>query len=166
MGLLKRCFICLVAIPFSSVFAQEVVRYENFEDFAPTLSRQDGKTYVINFWATWCAPCIRELPYFEQLNSSFSNNDLEVILVSLDFQDQFEEKVIPFINKKSLKSKVIHLADPRANQWIDLVDPSWSGAIPATYIYNSKKRQFYEGAFKSYEELENIVKTILILPNE
>ncbi len=156
----------LAAIPFSSVLAQEMTRYENFEDFAPILSRQDGKTYVINFWATWCAPCIRELPYFEQLNSSFTHNDLEVILVNLDFPDQFEEKVIPFINKKSLKSKVIHLADPKPNHWIDLVDPSWSGAIPATYIYNSQKSQFFERTFYSYEELENITKKFINLLNE
>jgi hypothetical protein len=66
----------------------------------------------------------------------------------------------PFIQEKKLKSKVVALNDPDANFWIPKISEDWSGAIPATLIYNKEKRQFYEQTFK-YEELETQLKQFL-----
>jgi thiol-disulfide isomerase/thioredoxin len=107
----------------------------------------------VNFWATWCKPCVKELPAFEKLNEVYANDKVKVLLVSLDFIKHFETKVKPFVAEKNLKSDVILLNDPRSNQWIDKVSKEWSGAIPATVIYRGKDRLFYEGSF-TYEELE------------
>lgn len=142
-----------------SNYALDVYNFEGFESF---LSRKDDKTYVINFWATWCAPCIKELPYFEIVNKKYSGNNVEVILVSLDFPKQYEKKLIPFIEKKKLESKVIALDDPKMNDWIPKIDEDWSGAIPATIIYNKDKSQFYERSF-NLEELENELKQFITL---
>jgi len=142
-----------------SAYALDVYDFEGFESF---LSKKDGKTYVINFWATWCAPCIKELPYFETVNKKYAENNVEVILVSLDFPKQYERKLIPFIEKKNLESKVIALDDPKMNDWIPKVDEDWSGAIPATIIYNKDKSQFYERSF-NLEELENELKQFITL---
>ena len=46
-----------------------------------------GKVYLIDFWATWCKPCIKELPAFEELNARYQDKGLKVVLVSLDFPD-------------------------------------------------------------------------------
>ena len=135
----------------------EVYDYEGFEKF---LNKKDGKTYVINFWATWCAPCIKELPYFEKLNAKYNNKNVEVILVSLDFPHLYESKLKPFIKEKQLKSKVIALDDADMNSWIPKIDKSWSGSIPATIIYNKDERKFFEQPF-TYEELESEVKPFL-----
>ena len=124
------------------------------------LERQDGKTYVINFWATWCAPCVKELPAFEKLNKEYAAKNVEVILVSLDFPKQVEKRLLPFINKKNLQSKVILLDDVNEDAWIKEIDSAWSGAIPATLIYSSKGRKFYEQSF-DYELLETELKTLL-----
>ena len=70
--------------------------YENFEELAFIFQQQNDTTYVINFWSTWCAPCVKELPYFEQVNQKYTNRKVKVILVSLDFPKQLETKLKPF----------------------------------------------------------------------
>ncbi len=134
-----------------------VYDYKGLEKFLITNS---DTTYVVNFWATWCAPCIKELPYFEQLNSTFSKQKVEVILVSLDFPKKYESHLKPFIKQNELKSKVIALNDTDSNFWIKKISKDWSGAIPATLIFNKNKRQFYEQTF-TYDELETQVKQFL-----
>ena len=135
----------------------EIYDYNGFEIF---LNKKDDKVYVINFWATWCAPCVKELPHFEKLNADFKNKNVEVILVSLDFPHLYEKKLIPFIEEKNLASKVIVLDDVDMNTWIPKVDESWTGSIPATIIYKNDKKQFYERSF-NFEELEKEVKHFL-----
>ena len=132
----------------------------DFEGLKPFLNEDDDKIHVINFWATWCRPCVKELPYFEALYEKYKNNDVEVVLVSLDFPHQFESKLKPFIKEKQLKSKVIVLDDVDSNSWIPQVDKDWSGSIPATIIYKKGKRSFFERSF-TYNELENALKHFL-----
>lgn len=136
------------------------VKTYNYNQLKPFLERNDDKIYVINFWATWCAPCVKELPYFEKINKDYASKNVEVLLVSLDFPKQVEKKLIPFINKKKLQSEVVFLNDVNEDVWIKAIDESWSGAIPATIIYNKNKRKFYEQSF-DYETLENELKTFL-----
>ena len=141
----------------SEVFELEVYDYSGFETF---FNKKDNKVYVINFWATWCAPCVKELPYFEKLNLEYKNKNVEVILVSLDFPHLYDKKLKPFIKEKKLNSKVIVLNDPDMNTWIPKVDENWSGSIPATVIYKNETRKFFEQSF-TYEELEKEVKPLL-----
>ena len=143
---------------------QEVtsVKIYNYNQLKPLLEKEDNKTYVINFWATWCAPCVKELPYFEKIIEDYKDKNVEVILVSLDFPKQVEKKLIPFINKKNLQSEVILLDDTNENVWINAIDESWSGAIPATLIYNKENRKFYEQSF-DYEGLERELKSFINL---
>ena len=136
------------------------VEVVNFEDLSSYLNRKDHTTYIVNFWATWCKPCIKELPYFEAITTSYPKDEVQVILVSLDFREQLETGLLPFIEKYRLQSKVLLLDDPAANDWIPKVNSNWSGAIPATLIYNQKKRQFYEQSFTS-DSLDEALKTFL-----
>ncbi|SHJ23666.1 TlpA family protein disulfide reductase [Aquimarina spongiae] len=137
----------------------EIPMYD-FESFKPLLSINDGKTRVINFWATWCKPCVAELPYFELINSRYPDHEVEVILVSLDLPKQVETKLVPFLRKQKIESKVILLDDPDANSWIPKVNKDWSGSIPATIIYKGNTVNFYERSF-TYNELEKELKKIL-----
>ncbi len=137
----------------------EIPMYD-FKSFEPLLKMDDGKTRVINFWATWCKPCVAELPYFELINSRYPDDKVEVILVSLDLPKQVESKLIPFIKRQQIESKVILLDDPDANSWIPKVDKTWSGSIPATIIYKGNTVNFYERSF-TYNELEKELKKIL-----
>lgn len=130
------------------------IKSYNFETLEPLLNKIDNKTYVINFWATWCKPCIEELPAFEKLNEVYRGRNVKVILVSLDFPNQLEKRLIPYIKDHNIKSKVVLMSDPDQNNWIPKIDKDWSGAIPATLIYNRNERVFYEQSF-TYELLEN-----------
>jgi thiol-disulfide isomerase/thioredoxin len=128
----------------------EVYNFDQLESF---LSSNTNKTLVVNFWATWCKPCIKELPYFEAARTKYIE-DVRVILVSLDFPEKLESQLIPFVRNNNIQSQVVLLDDPYENEWIPKVDSTWSGAIPATLIINGDKRIFYEKSF-SQEELED-----------
>ena len=137
-----------------------VVKSYTYEELKVILDQKDDKIYVVNFWATWCAPCVQELPAFEKLNSVYAAKGVEVLLVSLDFPKQLKKRVLPFIAKKKLQSKVILLDNGKNDSWIKAIDSSWSGAIPATLIYNKTARKFYEKSF-DYEALEIELQTFL-----
>ncbi|WP_426431038.1 TlpA family protein disulfide reductase [Winogradskyella sp. HB-48] len=136
------------------------LRIYDYDGLEPLINRQDEKIHVVNFWATWCAPCVKELPYFEAINQEYKENNVEVLLVSLDFPKNYETKLIPFIKKRELQSEVVAFDDVDQNRWITAINKDWSGAIPATIIYNKDKRQFYERSFTK-EELETELKQFL-----
>lgn len=151
----------LLFVAFSVQAQEKVTVYDTYEDFAKNVLIEDENVYVINFWATWCAPCIKELPYFEKLNAE--NKNVKVILVSLDSKKDLDKKLIPFIEKRKLKSKVLLLADKDYNTWLSKVDADWSGAIPATLILNGKKKQFAERDFENFEELNEYINSFINL---
>jgi thiol-disulfide isomerase/thioredoxin len=128
----------------------------DFDQLEPRLTTSSDSVYVVNFWATWCVPCVKELPEFEKINQLYAEKKVKVLLVSLDNPRHTESRVLPFINEHGLKSEIILLDDPRSSSWIPRVDDTWSGAIPATIIFNRNSRSFYEQVF-TYEELENAV---------
>lgn len=132
--------------------------YAKFSDFEHWLHFDNDTTYVINFWATWCKPCVEELPYFEKLHEQYQNQKVKVVLVSLDFKKDLEKKLLPFVKSRNLKPTVIALTDSGYNNWIDKVSPAWGGAIPVTLIYNARKRAFKEDQFSDYRELETMLE--------
>jgi len=101
-------------------------------------------TYVVNFWATWCKPCVQELPAFDSLHTITKNGPIKVILVSLDFKEDIETKINPFLVKKNIKSEVVLLDEINGNDYINKISEKWSGAIPATLIKDAYNTNFVE----------------------
>lgn len=138
---------------------ENVLKAVNYDELKSIIQKEDGKLYVVNFWATWCKPCVEELPGFMVVNEKFKDNpNFQMILVSMDVKKQLETKVKSFIEKNNIGADVYLLDDnKRMNMWIPDVDPSWSGAIPATVFYkNGKKILFRELSMTQYE-LEDII---------
>lgn len=120
------------------------------------MKKKEGPVQVINFWATWCGPCVKELPMFEQVSSP----ETKVTLINLDFVEKLD-KVDAFIARKSMKSEVLLLDEIDYNSWIDKVDKDWGGAIPATLIYNpvNGKRAFTQHELQE-GELERLIASV------
>ena len=146
---------------FASTADKPIKVYTQFAAFEKDyLTNLDSDTtYIINFWATWCAPCVKELPYFEQYGNENADKPVKLILVSLDFKGK-EEQVKNLVQKKGLQSEVVMLADGKASEWIDKISPEWSGAIPATLVIKNNGRHFYEKSYESYEELTEELNNI------
>ena len=141
----------------NSIVAQKVAVYDNYASLEKEVLSDKNTIYVVNFWATWCAPCVKELPYFEKLNSE--NKSVKVVLVSLDFKNQYEAKLLPFLKTRKINSEVVLLTDKDYNTWLPIVNKDWSGSIPATLIIKDGKTVFAEKMFSSYEELDEYVNT-------
>ena len=140
--------------------SNDTIEIVDFDGLYGKIDLSVDKTYVINFWATWCAPCVKELPYFEEVNKQSKDNNTEVILVSLDFPSQIESKLKPYLKKNKIKSKVILLDDSKINTWVPKVSERWDGGIPATLIVNSSNYNFYPKPFEKEELFNEINKVI------
>lgn len=142
------------------LMAQEV-RVISFKELQDIMENRDSEVKVINFWATWCKPCIEELPAFQTIEEEYRLRNVKVYLISLDFIKD-KERLDTFVNKKGLIPEVLLLNEPDYDQWIGKIDQGWSGAIPATLIISNKmnKKTFYERSF-GLDELRNEVRVLL-----
>lgn len=137
------------------------IRIVDYDELKPMLTADNDTTYVFNFWATWCAPCVKEIPYFIQLDSMYENSPFKLVLVSLDFKKDYLKRLKPFVQDKELGEYVLILEDNRSNYWIEDIHKNWGGSIPATLVFNGQKRAFYERTFHDVNELSDIVKPFL-----
>jgi len=148
---------------FSNLILAQNVRVIDVVTLEKILNESNSDTRVVNFWATWCKPCIEELPYFEALRDNPLFNEVEVILISLDFVSDLDSRVNRFVEKQNIQSTVMLLDDTDYNSWINKIEQSWSGAIPATMFIQGEtgKRIFFEKQFEPGElenELTNFIK--------
>jgi thiol-disulfide isomerase/thioredoxin len=131
-----------------------------FDVFEKELKEDISNTYIVNFWATWCKPCVEELPEFEKLSEHYKNSNVKVILMNLDYTSKLESLVLPLLKRKNIKSIVYHLLDTDPNLWIDRVEKKWGGALPATIIFKPGMKSIYftEGKI-TFEEISNFLNT-------
>ncbi len=130
----------------------------NFAGVEPYLGAKSDTVYVINFWATWCGPCRRELPDMEKIHQDYSGQESQGIACKPGFSKSAKRpSAIPFI--QSYHSPVLLLNEPDANAWIDKVDPSWTGALPATLIYKGEDRLFFEKEL-TYQDINNSIVSL------
>ena len=145
----------------SATHVDHKVTVVNFDQFESIIKKKDHKLYVVNFWATWCKPCVMELPEFMEVNKIYRNNPgFKMVLVSLDIAGDVETSVQPFLVKNKIDAEVLLLNDnKRMNEWIPAVDKKWSGSIPATVIYrDGVKLEFKEGKMQKSELVKIITK--------
>ncbi|MBL7891857.1 MAG: TlpA family protein disulfide reductase [Bacteroidia bacterium] len=150
--MLLRIQLIWVVFLLSFTLAENRVSVVNMEQLQnQTIRKGNDSLYVVNFWATWCRPCIQELPYFQSASEKFSGKKVKFLFVSLNSLKELKIVETFAINKK-IKQQVLLLNAGNPNVWIDKVDSTWSGSIPATVMYkNGQKIFFKEGEFTQTE---------------
>jgi thiol-disulfide isomerase/thioredoxin len=121
-------------------FAQktEIIKLERLTQI---IEEKSDDIRIINFWATWCGPCVKELPLFEKLTAE-KRDHVKVTLVSMDLDlDPNPDKVYRFIDRKKIQSEVLLLDEQNPNEWINKIEKNWSGSLPATIVINQKTGQ-------------------------
>ena len=142
---------------------QKPIKVMNFDQLQPYLKFKNDTVYLVNFWATWCAPCVAELPAIGEVEKKYAGKKFKVLLVSLDVPGQLDSRLNPFVQSRKINSEVILLNDPNQNRWIDLVDKDWSGEIPFTVIYSRNFRETYNKSF-TFNTLDSIINQKIKTP--
>ena len=156
---MKRIIISVVAFfTMLSCFSQEIRRVKITE--VEKIIAESKTPLIINIWATWCKPCIEELPYFQE--EIKKHDSLQLLLVSLDFKEAFPDGITKFMNKRKITAPVVWLDETNADFFCPKIDPKWSGAIPATLFINNKTgyRHFVEEQI-SHEKLKQEIMALL-----
>jgi thiol-disulfide isomerase/thioredoxin len=141
-----RCILFILlflGVNFAKAQNAEIIKLGQLQKI---LTQKSENIQVVNFWATWCGPCVKELPLFEKFNNTKPEN-VKITLVSMDLDlDPNPEKVYKFIERKKILSEVLILNEKNPNDWIDKIEKQWTGALPATIVINQKtgKRKFVE----------------------
>lgn len=151
-----RIILLLLFAASSSVYGQQV-KVVKIMELEKAIA--ESKTpLVVNFWATWCLPCIEELPYFmeevKQYNDKASINDtITLLLVSLDFKEAYPTAIATFATKRKIASQILWLNETNADYFCPKISPQWSGAIPATLFVNKANnyRNFIESQLSRLE---------------
>jgi len=134
---------------------------ETFLELQAMINDGNHELTVINFWSTTCAPCLKEMPHFNELETAYRNKKVKILLVSLEKAKRLDTHIYPFVGKLGIIPEVVVLTDPNYNVWTDEIDTSWYGALPATLILKGDQRNFRFGSYKTYEELKADVDKVL-----
>lgn len=135
---------------------------EQFSELQTIIDSKDHEVLVLNFWSTTCAPCIKEMPHFNKLETAYLDKNVKILLVSLEKVTALETRIYPFVKKHGIIPEVVVLKDQFYTKWTDKIDEAWYGALPATLIIKNEKRKFRFGAYDSYEELQSDVDGVLM----
>jgi len=158
---LRKIFLIVILLTLSLVKsnAQDLPKWKitELEDYIA----KSETPLVISFWATYCLPCIKEIPIFEKVIKENEAKGVKMLLVSLDFKESYPEKIISFATKRNFKSYIVWLDETDADYFCPRVDSSWSGVMPATLFVNNKKsvRSFIEEEMPK-EKFESELKKI------
>lgn len=161
---MKKVFKFLLAILFMIFFqvseAQTITKWK-VDDLKTAIQKADKPT-IFNFWATFCKPCIEEMPHFQELAKKYESYGVQLILVSLDLPEAYPVKIEKFAARQRLSGLIPYLDETDADIFCPIVDKSWSGAIPASLFINHKTgyRKFYEEQL-SKEKLEKEIRAMM-----
>lgn len=161
----KLYYLAVIILVFTfnvRVSEGQKIEYIKIPELEKILKSPDNKLFVVNFWATWCPPCVAEISNFEKAAKDYDASKVRFILVSLDFPSQVEKQLIPFLKKNKITLDVAVMMDVDYDKWIDKVDPKWQGDIPATLFFNnSKKSKYFHSGEVTEPELKKYINSLL-----
>ncbi len=156
-----RSLLLIILISCSLLSSAQEIKVIKLADLEKRIRNQSDTTFIVNFWATWCVPCVKELPDFDSIHKVYTGKKVKVLLVSLDFKEELQSKLIPFIQTKNIVAETVLLDEVNGNYFIPKISTFWSGAIPATLILNNNKKvdHFFEKKL-DYEFLKKEIELI------
>lgn len=143
---MKKSFIALLfAVVAFAAQSQDIPKWK-ITDVEKYLTANTGDVVVVNMWATFCKPCVAELPSFIKITDQYKKDNVKLLLVSLDLPSFYPKKIATFAKKHKFNSNIVWLEETDADYFCPRIDKSWSGSIPATLIVNTKTgyRKFIE----------------------
>ena len=161
--LIKKSFIiCFVLLLFSLTYSQEVRGLKSAEELDSLFASLKGKTVLVNMWATWCVPCVKEFPGLLKLYRNYKDSGFELIFISVDEKEDKDTKLPDFLKKQEVDFVTYYNEFKKPEEIIEYFDKSWGGEIPATYIYNREGKMVKKLiGNQSYEEFEREIKEAL-----
>jgi thiol-disulfide isomerase/thioredoxin len=157
INMARIVLVCLFCLLVQAAKSQDI-NLITLDELERRINNNTDTTYIVNFWATWCGPCVKELPHFHKLKSSLKDQPVSILMVSVDFISKLDKQVKPFVKRHRIKNEVFLLNENNQQQYIDRVDKSWAGTIPATLFVYKGTRKFMEQTF-SYAELLDAYNT-------
>ena len=152
----------LLFFAFTTNAAAQSIPKWKLNDLKAAISTADKPT-IFNFWATFCKPCVEEVPYFQQVVKKYDSAGVRLVLVSLDLSEAYPKQISSFAAKHDFTSPIKFLNETNADIFCPVVDTSWSGAIPASLFVNNKTgyRKFFEEQLSKQKlemEIRNMIK--------
>lgn len=156
----KIVFFSVFLIACFQLQAQPIKRWK-MDDLLQYINTSDS-ALVINFWATFCGPCIEEIPYFQAIAAKYRDQKVKLLLVSLDFKEYYPQKIEAFAKRFGFTAEIVWLDEEKPDDFCPKIDSTWSGAMPATLFVNKKTgyRRFFEAQLKP-EEVETAIKKLI-----
>ena len=167
LRMIKRSLFLITLVCFVSVCNSQSIPKWKIEDVVKSFSKKNDTVYVVNFWATFCKPCIAEIPDFIKIVEKYKTQKVKLLLVSLDLPAFYPAKVAAFAKKNNYNTNIVWLNETNADHFCPMIDKKWSGAIPSTIIVNNKTgyRKFVEDQI-SPEDFEAALKAAVTKTND
>jgi thiol-disulfide isomerase/thioredoxin len=141
---MRSIFILLILFWLSPASGQAIQKVK-ITDLERVITYSDHPM-IVNFWATFCVPCVKEIPYFQSTVDGYKAQQVELVLVSLDLPDYYPARITSFAKSHAFLSRILWLDETNADYFCPKVDPRWTGGIPCSLFINNKThyRRFFD----------------------
>jgi thiol-disulfide isomerase/thioredoxin len=156
-----KTFLLFAFLFFAIIVHSQQVRSVRITELEKTI-KQSKAPLIVNFWATFCVPCLQEIPYFQEIVNQYKSNDVSLVFVSLDMKEAYPVKVNNMARKLNLTYPVVWLNETNADYFCPRIDTSWTGGMPSSLFVNNATgyHKFFEEPL-SKEKLEKEIQVML-----
>lgn len=158
---MKKYLLIIVLMVLCGAAMSQDLKKVKIGDIEEYIKKSDHPI-LVSFWATWCAPCVEEIPWLQEGVEKHKSDSVELILVSLDFPTYYPTKVKDFIKQRNFKATFMWLDETDADMFCPRVDKKWDGTIPVTLFVNNKNgyRKFMNRQMTDRQVIPEIKKML------